>query len=195
MCNPTVDQTHVTHCLNNVARARLALRANHGCAFRNAAQRLAQVARTADKRHVKRVFINVIRIVGGSQHLGFVNIVNLNGLQNLSLHGVTDAHLSHNGNAHRLLNALDHLRIAHARNAARSANVSGNALQSHNGARAGSFGDTCLLRRGNVHNHAALEHLGKLTVQRFPVRFCFGSYFVCNFSHVDSPIPTRIVGF
>src|SRR5207253_2762291 len=39
------------------------------------------------------------------------------------------------------------------------ANVRGHALQRHHRARAGFFGDFGLLGVGDVHNHAALEHL------------------------------------
>lgn len=50
-----LDLAHVTHGLNDVARTRLTLGANHSGALGNTAQRLAQIAGAADKWHVKLV--------------------------------------------------------------------------------------------------------------------------------------------
>ena len=50
-----LDLAHVAYSLDDVARAWLALGADHRGTLGNTAQRLAQVAGTADKRHVKLV--------------------------------------------------------------------------------------------------------------------------------------------
>ncbi len=51
--------------------------------------------------------------------------------------------------------------IAHARDAAVAADVGGNALERHHGRRAGVLGDLRLLGVDDVHDDAALEHLGQ----------------------------------
>ena len=50
-------------------------------------------------------------------------------------------------------------------NAAGGTDVSGDTLQGHNGACACGFCDAGLLRGGDVHDDAALEHLGELAVK------------------------------
>ena len=59
-----VHHAHVAHGLHHVARAGLALGANHRGAFGDAAQRLAQVAGAADERHVELGLVDVVRVVG-----------------------------------------------------------------------------------------------------------------------------------
>ena len=49
----------------------------------------------------------------------------------------------------------------HARDAARGADVRGHALERHDGDGAGILGDLGLLGRDDVHDDAALEHLGE----------------------------------
>ena len=107
----------------------------------------------------------MVRVVGRGQHLGLVDVVDIDGLQHLGLHEVADAALCHNGDGHGLLDALDHLRVAHAGHAAGGTDVSGDALERHDGASTSLLGDVRLLRRGDVHDDAALQHLGKLAVQ------------------------------
>ena len=113
-----LDLAHVTHGLNDVARARLAFGADHRGALGNTAQRLAQIAGATDKRHVKLGLVDVVDIVGGGEDLGFVDVVDLDGLKDLRLDDVTDAALCHDGDRDGLLNALDHLGVTHARHAA-----------------------------------------------------------------------------
>jgi hypothetical protein len=72
---------------------------------------------------------------------------------------VADAALGHHRDRHGLLDAGDHLGVAHPRDAAVGADVGGDALERHDRARARLLGDARLLRRGDVHDHAALEHL------------------------------------
>ena len=55
---------------------------------------------------------------------------------------------------------VDHVRVAHPRDAALRPDVGGHALQRHHRDRAGVLGDLRLLGRDHVHDHAALEHLG-----------------------------------
>ena len=160
-----VHHAHVAHGLHHVARAGLALGADHRGTFGDAAQRLAQVASAADERHVELGLIDVVRVIGRGQHLGLVDVVDVDGLQHLGLHEVADAALGHNGDGHGLLDALDHLRVAHAGHTASGTDVGGDTLERHDGASARLLGDMRLLGRGDVHDDAALQHLGKLAVQ------------------------------
>ena len=160
-----LDLAHVAHSLDDVARARLALGTNHRGALGNTAQRLAQVAGTADKRDVKLGFVDVVDIVGGGENLGLIDVVDIDGLKDLRLDDVTDAALGHDGDGDGLLDALDHLGVAHARDAACGTDVGRDALECHDGAGARLLGDACLLGRGDVHDDAALEHLRELAIK------------------------------
>ena len=64
------------------------------------------------------------------------------------------------------LDALDHLRIAHPGDAAVAADVGRHALERHHGAGPGVLGDAGVLGRDDVHDHAALEHLGEAALDR-----------------------------
>ena len=82
---------------------------------------------------------------------------------------VTDTHLRHDRDGHGFLNALDHGRIAHAGNTAGRANIGRNTLERHHRACARVLRDLRLLRGGDVHDDAALEHLCQILVQFVPV--------------------------
>ena len=167
--NLLVHGAHVAHGLDDIASARLALGTNHGRALRNAAQRFAQVLRTAHERHVELVLVDVVHVVGGAEHFGFVDVVDFDGLQNAGFGDVADAHLRHDRDGHGLLNALDHGRVAHAGDATGRANIGRNALERHHRACARVLRDPRLLGGGDVHNHATLEHLRQILVQFVPV--------------------------
>jgi hypothetical protein len=78
---------------------------------------------------------------------------------------VADARLGHHRNGHGFLDRLDQFRGGHAGDAALFADVGGDAFQRHHGDRAGFLGDQRLFDRGDIHNDAALEHLGELAVE------------------------------
>ena len=139
----------------------LALRADHRGALGDPAQRLAEVAAAADERHGERPLVDVELLVGGRQHLGLVDVVDAERLQDLRLDEVPDPGLRHHGDRHDRLDLLDLGRVGHPRDAALLADVGGHALERHHGARAGVLGDLGLLGRGDVHDDAALEHLGQ----------------------------------
>ena len=109
-----LHQSHVAHCLHHIARAWFTFGANHRGTLSNTSQRLAQVLRATHEGHVKLRLVDVVDIVGRAQHLAFVNVVNLNGLQNLRLSNMSNTALCHHWNAHRLLNATNHLRVTHS---------------------------------------------------------------------------------
>ena len=71
------DRAHVAHGLDDVAGAGLALRADHRRALGDAPQRLAQVGGAADERHLERPLVDVVGLVGGREHLGLVDVVDL----------------------------------------------------------------------------------------------------------------------
>ncbi len=72
-----------------------------------------------------------LRLVGGGQHLGLVDVVDLERLQHLGLGEVADPRLRHHRDRHRLLDLLDHPRARHPGDAAVGADVGRHALQRH----------------------------------------------------------------
>lgn len=135
----------MTHGLDDIARARLALGTNHGRTLGDTAQRLAQVLRAAHERHVELVLVDVVHVVGGAQNLGFVDVVDFDGLQNAGFGNMADAHLRHDRDGHGFLDALDHGRVAHAGDATGRANVGRNTLERHHRACARVLRDLRLL--------------------------------------------------
>ena len=131
----------------------------HGCISRCSIQHLDQVKQTWDVEGIKYkpgkycglygavalspnelVLVDVVVLVGHRQHFGLINVVDLGGFEDLGLDEVADARLRHDGDGHGLLDALDHLRVAHARDAAVRADVGGDALEGHDGDGAGGLG-------------------------------------------------------
>ena len=155
------DLAHVLHGVDHVAGAGLALGADHGRAFGNAPQRLAQVARAADKRRGEGMLVDVVSLVGRGQHFGLVDEVDANLLQNLGLGKVADAGLGHHGDGNRLHNLLDEARPGHAGHAALGANHGRHPLQSHDRSCAGFLGNAGLFHVHHVHDDAAFQHLGQ----------------------------------
>ena len=102
-----------------------------------------------------------LSLVGRRQDLGLVDVVDLERLEHLRLGDVADARLRHDGDRHGVLDRLDHRRVGHPRDAAVAADVGGHALERHDGGRAGGLGDPRLLGVDDVHDDAALEHLGQ----------------------------------
>src|SRR6185503_18072450 len=156
---------HVAHGLDHVAGAGLALGADHRRALADAAECFAQVAAAAHERHPEVVLPDVVRLVGGRQHLGLVNEVDLERLQDLRLDDVPDPALRHDRDVDRLLDLLDHRRVAHARHAAVLADLRRDALERHHRGGARLLRDLGLLGVHHVHDHAALQHLGETHLQ------------------------------
>ena len=145
--------------LDDVAGAGLALGADHRGALADPAKSLAQIGRAAHEGDLERKLVDVVRLVGRSQYLGLVDVVDLERLQDLRLGEVADAGLRHDGDRHRLLNLLDHPGAGHARDPAVGADVRGHPLERHHRHGPGVLGDPRLLGGGHVHDHAALQHL------------------------------------
>ena len=141
------DQADVANGLDHVAGARLALRADHRGALGDAPQRLTQVGGAAHERHLEGPLVDVVRLVGRSQHLGLVDVVDLERLQHLGLDEVPDAGLRHHRDRHRLLDLLDHRGVRHAGDAAVRADVGRYPLERHHRGRTGVLGDLAPARR------------------------------------------------
>ena len=88
-----VDGARVAHGLDDVARARLALGAQHRRALGDAAQRLAETLAAADEGGGELVLVRVVAVVGHGEHLALVDEVHAHRLQHLRLHEVPDARL------------------------------------------------------------------------------------------------------
>ena len=151
----------MAHGLDHVAGAGLALGADHRRSLADPAQRLAEVGGAAHERHGELPLVDVVGLVGRGQHLGLVDEVDTERLEDLGLDEVADAGLGHHRDRHRGLDALDHLGIAHAGDATVAADVGRHPLERHHGAGAGVLGDLGLLGCDDVHDDAALEHLGQ----------------------------------
>ena len=154
-------RAHVAHRLDDVAGAGLALGADHRRALADAAQRLAEVAAAAHERHLEVVLVDVVLLVGRGEHLALVDEVHAERLEHLRLGEVADAALGHHRDRDRLHDLLDLLDRGHARHAALGADVGRHALERHHRDRARVLGDLGLLGVGDVHDDAALEHLGE----------------------------------
>jgi hypothetical protein len=74
---------------------------------------------------------------------------------------VPDTAFGHHRDRHRLLDRLDHRRVAHAGHTAVAADVGRDPLERHDGDRAGVLGDRRLLGVDDVHDDAAAQHLGQ----------------------------------
>ena len=155
------DRAQVAHGLDDVAGAGLALRADHGRALADAPQRLAEVGGAAHERHGEGPLVDVVGLVGRGEHLALVDVVDAERLEDLGLDEVADAGLGHHRDGDGGLDALDHLRVAHAGHAAVAADVGRHPLEGHHRDGAGVLGDLGLLGVDDVHDDAALEHLGQ----------------------------------
>ena len=161
MADAAGDAAQVADGLDDVAGAGLSLGADHGRALGDAPERLTQVGGAADERDLESPLFDVVGLVGGCQDLGLVDVVDLEGLEDLGLGEVADARLGHDRDGHGGLDALDHRGVGHASDASVAADVGRHALERHDRHGACVLGDAGFFRRDDVHDHAALEHLRK----------------------------------
>ena len=120
-----------------------------------------EVARAAHERDRERPLVDVVLLVGRRQHLGLVDVVHAERLEDLRLDEVPDPSLRHHRDRDGVHDLLDLGRVGHARDPALRADVRRHALERHDGAGAGVLGDLGLLGGGDVHDDAALQHLGQ----------------------------------
>jgi hypothetical protein len=69
--------------LDDITGTSLTLSADHSSTFGDTAQGLAEVAAAADEGNLVAVLGDVVDIIGGGEDLGFVDVVNTNGFQDL----------------------------------------------------------------------------------------------------------------
>src|SRR5690606_12090901 len=128
-----VDGAQMAHRLGDVAGACFALRTDHRGAFGDAAKSLAEVGRTTDERHLEDGLVDVVDVVGGGEDLGFVDVVDAEGLKNLCFDEVSDAGLGHNGDGYGADDRVDEIGIAHPGDSALGTDVGGDAFEGHHG--------------------------------------------------------------
>jgi hypothetical protein len=146
--------------VGDVAGTGLTLGTDHPRTFGQPAQGLTQVGGTAHERNGELPLVDVIGVVGRGEDLGLVDVVDAQALQDLCLDEMPDPGLGHHRDRHRGDDRIDHVRIAHPRHPALRTDVGRNPLESHDSNSARIFGDLRLLGGDDVHDHAALEHLG-----------------------------------
>ena len=101
----------------------------------------------------------MIDVIGWAEHLALVDIINLDGLQDLSLGNMTDTALGHHGNSYSLLDATNHLRVAHTANTTCCTDVGRDTFEGHYSAGTSLFGYLGLLGSSHVHDNTTLQHL------------------------------------
>ena len=156
-----VNAAQMAHSFHHVSRSGFAFGADERGAFSDAAQRLAQIFAAAHEWHLEIVFENMEFFVGGCENFRFVNEIHAERFENARFGDVADATFCHHGNGDSRLNFADHLRVAHARDAAMFANITWHPFERHYRAGSGAFGDLRLFDVGDIHNDAAFEHFGK----------------------------------
>ena len=68
---------------NDIACSSLALGPDHGSTLGYPTQGLAQVTGATNERNFEVVFVDVVLIIRRCEHLGFVDVIDTNGLENL----------------------------------------------------------------------------------------------------------------
>ena len=106
----------------------------------------------------------MVCFVGRREHFGFIDVVDFERLKDLGFDEVTNTGLGHDRNGHGLLDTDDHFGIAHASHAAIHPNVCRDSFERHDGGCTGVFSNLSLFRIDDVHNDAALQHLGEATL-------------------------------
>mmetsp|Transcript_12514 Transcript_12514/g.28427 ORF Transcript_12514/g.28427 Transcript_12514/m.28427 type:complete len:357 (+) Transcript_12514:796-1866(+) len=151
----------VAHSLDDVSGSCLTLGADHRAPFGDAPERLAEVAAAAEDGHLEVVFVDVVDVVCGREHLRLVDVVDSQAFEDLRLDEVSDARLGHDWDGHGVLDGGDHRGVGHARDTSILSDVRGNALERHDRDGARLLGDARLLDVHDVHDDATLEHLRK----------------------------------
>ena len=149
---------HVPDRLHDVSRSGLPFRPDHRGPLVDPPEGLPQVPAPAHKRRREAVLLHVEGLVRGGQDLALVNVVDAELLQDLAFDEVADARFGHDGYGYGVHDFLDECGVRHAGDAALGADVGRDALEGHDGAGAGFFGDAGLGGVDDVHDDAAFEH-------------------------------------
>jgi hypothetical protein len=102
------------------------------------------------------VFVDVVLLVGGGEHLALVDEVDAERFQDARLLRVADAAFGHHRNGHHGADSLDHLDRCHARHAAFAADVGRHPLERHHRRRARLLRDARLLGVRHVHESSRI---------------------------------------
>ena len=86
----------MTHGLDDITRACLTLGADERGALGDTAESFAEVPRTADKRDLTCVFVDVVLLICGCEDLGLVDVVDSDCLKDLFFEVNSTARLAHN---------------------------------------------------------------------------------------------------
>jgi len=130
LANCALDSTLVAHGLDNIASASLTLGADESSTLRDTTESFTEVSCTADKGHFEVVLVDVELIIGRSQYLGLIDVIDTDLLDNLQeneserpsfsrgktiylrLNKVADADLGHHRDSNGINDFLDHLGVA-----------------------------------------------------------------------------------
>ena len=155
------DRAHVRRRVGDVTGAGLALGADHRRALGDPAQRLAEVGRAADEGHGELPLVDVVGVVGRGEHLGLVDVVDAEATAAPAPRrsGRSGPWPSPGSRPPSMMPSIMSGSLIRD-DAALGADVGGHALERHHGDGAGVLGDLGLLGVDDVHDHAALEHLG-----------------------------------
>lgn len=160
-----LDGSHVLDGLGDITSSGLTLGSDEGSSLVDSSESLAQVLGTADEGDLEVSLVDVVELVGGGQNLGLVNVINTNLLDDLGLDKVADSALGHDGDRNASHDLLDHSGVGHSSDSSVGSDVGGDLLKSHDGNSTGLLGNLGLLGVDNVHDDAALEHLGQTGLQ------------------------------
>src|SRR5260370_22017576 len=127
--------------MHQVPGPSVALGTDHGRAFANSPKGFSEIPSAADERHLESMFVNVMRFIGRSKYLGFVDVIHAQLLQDLCFSEVTYAAFRHNRNRNSLHDLADLLGGGHAGHATPGAALGGHALQSPDRHRAALLAD------------------------------------------------------
>ena len=183
------DLPHVLDGVHHVAGTGFALGANHGRAFGDAPQGLAQIARSADKGSGEGVLVDVMELVGRGEDFALVDEVDSQMLQDLGFGKVPDTRLGHDRDGDCADNLLNQARLGHARHSALGADHRRHPFQRHDRGSAGPLGDDGLFGAHHVHDDAALKHLSQTQLQPQCCSARVGSVCLCHLS-ASSILPT-----
>ncbi len=111
--------------------------------------------------NLEGVLVDVMGFVRRSQDFGLVDVVDAQLFENLGLCEVANTALRHDRDRHGRHDFANLFGRSHAGDATLGADLRGHALEGHDGDRPGALGDFGLLGVRDVHDDAALKHLGE----------------------------------
>ncbi len=107
----------------------------------------------------------MVVLIGRGENFALVDVVYRKALKYLRLYEMAYSYLSHYRDGNCILYFLYHLGVGHSCHAAHLSYIRGNSLKRHYGYSSGFLSDFGLLSIYNIHDNAALEHLGEVFIQ------------------------------